>query len=117
MWDGIERRRGADLWTKLINGLNAICWLGFVVALAIFHYARPEMNNIILQYHGIQVREYWVASLRYWMLLSLYVSVGLSLATLIINRYRMKRRSDRKRYNIIVLIVVIAGFLGIISFG
>jgi len=117
MWDGIERRIGPDWLTKIVNLLNAISWLIFVVALAIFHYARPEINYIILHHHGIAVREYWILSLKQWMLISLYLSIALSCFTLGINRYRVKRKSDHNRYNIVILVVVILAFLGVVSFG
>ena len=115
MWDGVDRRMGPDWLTKLINLLNVISWLVFVVGLAIFHFARPEMNNIILQHHNIPVRDHWLVSLKYWMLFSLYASVGLSLCTLAINRLRMKRRSDNNRYNAVILILVVLAFVAITS--
>lgn len=117
MWDGKDRRSGPDWITKSINVLNALSWVGFIVALAFFHFARPEMNNIILHVHNIPVRESWIVSLREWMFISLYLSIVMSLLTLVVNRIRMKRRSDHQRFNALLLIMVVAGFIAIVQLG
>ena len=115
MWNGVDRRKGPDWFTRLINTLNVLSWLVFVIALAIFHYARPELNNIILEFHKIPIREHWLVTLKQYLFISLYVSVTFSLVSLVGNQLRNKRRSDVHRYNLIFLIIVLVAFIAVIS--
>lgn len=115
MWDGKERRTGPDAYSKIINALNVASWIVFVISLAIFHYARPELNNIILEFHNIQIREHWLGTLKSYLFISLYLSVTLSLISLIGNQLRNQRKTDHHRYNLIFLLVVVGAFIGVIS--
>nr|WP_210559571.1 hypothetical protein [Psychrosphaera aestuarii] len=115
MWNGIERRKGPDLFSQIINALNVLSWLVFVIALALFHYARPELNNIILEFHKIPIREYWLGTLKDYLYLSLYISVTFSAVSLIGNQIRNKRKTDYQKYNLMFLMVVLLAFIGVIS--
>lgn len=115
MYKGIDRRKGPDWFSRLINILNVLSWFVFVVALAIFHYARPELNNIILEFHKIPIREHWIITLKQYLFISLYLSVFFSAVSLIGNQLRSKRKTDFKRYNLIFLIVVLVAFIAVIS--
>ena len=115
MWDGEERRKGPDLLSQIINILNVLSWFVFVIALALFHYARPELNNIILQYHNIPIREYWLGTLKGYLYISLYMSVIFSAISLIANQVRNKRKTDYQKYNLVFLIIVLLAFIGVIS--
>lgn len=115
MWDGIDRRAGPDWITRLVSTLNVLSWCVFVVALAFFHYARPELNNIILEHHNIPVRDYWLLQLKYYLYVSLYTSVFISVVSLVVNQIRNKRKTDQQRYNLMFLIVVVIAFIAVIS--
>ena len=116
MWDGVDRRKGPDFVSHFVNLLNVTSWDVFLVALIFFHYARPEMNTIIHQMHDIPVRLGWVNSLRDWMILSLYVCIGISVMTLIFNNFRLKRKTDFRRYNQVFLLLVSAAFVGVVTY-
>ncbi|QTH64345.1 hypothetical protein J1N51_02340 [Psychrosphaera ytuae] len=115
MWDGIDRRSGPDWVMQTVNTLNVLSWVVFVIALAIFHYARPELNNIILEFHQIPVREHWIYRLKQYLFISLYISVGLSLVSLLVNQVRNKRKTDHRRYNLVFLTIVVVAFLIVIK--
>lgn len=110
-WDGKNRRNGPDPLSKFVNVLNLISWVVFVAALMLFHYARPEVMYYTAMFHDVPIRTEWVTSLRYWMMLTLYFNVSLSVITLLINQTRCKRATDHRRYNLVFLILIVATFL------
>lgn len=114
-WDGVDRRSGPDWISKMINVCNVLSWGIFVISLAIFHYARPELNNIILEFHKIPIREHWVEQYKYYLYISLYISVALSAVTILTNQIRSKRKTDHQRYNVVFLLVVVVAFITVIS--
>lgn len=114
-WDGVDRREGPDWLSKLVNICNVSSWGIFVVSLAIFHYARPELNNIILEFHNIPIREHWVQQYKSYLYVTLYVSVFLSALTIVVNQLRSKRKTDHQRYNVVFLLVVVVAFIAVIS--
>lgn len=114
MWNGVDRRKGNDWLASAINLLNIVSWTVFIIALVLFHYAKPEMATYATEVRGISVRQHWIMSLREWLVLSLYVCAGNSLVTLAFNSFRIKRKTDRKRYNLILLIVVTGAFAGVV---
>lgn len=111
MWNGKNRRKGPDGLSILLNILNLLSWFIFVIALGLFHYARPEVMYFTSLFHDVPVRTFWVESIRYWLIATLYVNVTISLVTLLINNRRMKRKSDNRRYNLIFLMLIVFAFL------
>ena len=113
MWDGIERRKGPDWIDVGINVLNIVAWCVFIVALIIFDQARPEREYFVHQMANetVEIRKHWLEGLRNWLMISLNACVLISAVTLIMNRFRLKRRDDRKRYGMYMLIVVCLAFL------
>jgi len=117
MWYGKDRRKGVDWISKTINFSNIFSWVAFLVALILFHYARPEIEYLI--YHlveqQISVRTTWVENLKYWLEMTLYFCLSLSVLTIGLNQFRLKRRTDRQRYNTYMLIVMSLVFIVTIS--
>ena len=117
MWDGVERRKGAD-WIDIgINVLNILAWAVFLVALIIFDYARPEQDYFVYQLVGepVEVRRHWVEDLRQWLMVTLYGCTGISVLTLMMNHFRLKRRDDRKRYGLYMLTVICIAFIAVVA--
>ena len=118
MWDGIERRKGADWIDVGINVFNILAWVVFVVALIIFNYARPERDYFVHQMFSepVEVRRHWLEGLKYWLEISLYACTSISLISLVMNRFRLKRKDDRQRYGMYMLTVMCVAFIAILAF-
>ena len=116
MWDGIERRKGADWIDVGINIFNILAWIVFVVALIIFDRARPEQDYFVYQMIGepVEVRTYWLEELKNWLLVSLYVCTLISVVTLVMNSMRLKRRDDRQRYGMYMLVSICIAFIAVL---
>lgn len=110
---GKDRRKGGDWISQTINVFNIFSWLAFLVALAIFHYARPEVEYLI--YHlvdrQIDVRTSWIEDLKFWLEITLYFCLSISIFTIVLNQFRLKRRTDRQRYNVFMLLVMSSVFI------
>jgi hypothetical protein len=116
MWDGIERRKGADWLDISINVLNVLAWVTFLAALILYHYAKPEVQYFVynLVRQPVEVRGYWREDLKALLELSLWMCIAISIVTLIANHYRLKRKTDQRRYGLIMLAVVSVGFVTVL---
>ncbi len=101
-----ERRKSNDIWVKVIKVITVGAWLSFTVALVISYYAAPETNYGVLRYHGIEIRKFWLTPLTGYLYLLLWLSAVLSYISLLINKFRSRRQSDNKRFNLSLLFAI-----------
>nr|WP_136251987.1 hypothetical protein [Ningiella ruwaisensis] len=104
-----ERRviaRERDAFYRLVIGLNAVGWLTLVMALVVFHYARPEFITGVQQYWNIEGREVWSQHHLERLLLLLQLCLALSLISIVLRARRNRRSSDRFGFNLIILSVI-----------
>ncbi|KKO46452.1 hypothetical protein WG68_03770 [Arsukibacterium ikkense] len=106
-----ERREGPDLLCRAFKYLAITAWLLFFVALVVSHYARPEMDSGLVRYLGLDIRDYWRPRLTFWLVYLLWGCVLVSVASLLLNRLRLKRRGDHLHFNIILLLLSASGML------
>lgn len=109
MWYGKEQRSGNPDWVSVaINMFNIFSWVVFFIALVIYHYAKPEVEYVIYQIidEKVSVRTNWLLELKGWLEITLYFCLSLSLLTIVLNQFRLKRRTDRQRYNMYMLFIM-----------
>ncbi len=106
-----ERREGPDLLCRAFKYLAIVAWLLFLAALIVSHYARPEMDSGLVRYLGLDVRDYWRPRLTFWLVYLLWGCVLVSVVSFLLNRARLKRRSDHLHFNIILLLLSSSGML------
>jgi len=102
----LNRRTGPDLLQKSMFILGIICWVLFIVALMLFHYARPEIEYGYLNYLNLDVRDYWHDDYKTWFTYVLWACSFLSLVTIFLNHVRSRRKNDHRWYNLILLLLV-----------
>ncbi len=110
-WRDGDRRKGADIWVRTLNILAITAWSCFVVALVLFHYARPELETGVARYFNLSVRDNWIVSLKVWLEGFLVLCCVFSLISMGINFRRLRRKGDRFQYNLIILLLVAVSFL------
>ena len=91
--------------------LSIAGWVVFVIAMGISHLAKPEVQFGFLQYLNIQVRDYWDPTLTARLIYLLWWCCGISLLSLLLNRFRLRRAGDHLRYNLVVLLLMSSAVL------
>lgn len=86
--------------------LNAIAWFTLVVALILFHYARPDMVYGFQQYWGIETDTSWSEGYLRALRITLQVCLGLSVVSIVLRSRRTRRRYDRFGVNLFILSVL-----------
>ncbi|GAB3035816.1 hypothetical protein [Bowmanella dokdonensis] len=121
-WNGKERRGLSPTQERLYRLLvifNILAWLLFVVAMLVFHYARPELETGFMQVLGVESREQWAMPLTGYLLILLLFCFCLSLAALFLRQKRARRIQDGPWLNLMILTCLSAGslfwLLGVVS--
>ena len=109
-----ERRRAADLWTYLLRILAILGWGLFVFALIVSYYAAPESDYGLLRYHDIEIRKFWLTPLTGYLYIVLWLSALSSYFCLILDKYRSRRKSDSKHFNILLLLAITIAWVSFI---
>jgi hypothetical protein len=110
-----NRRKGPDWLLHSLSLLSIAGWVAFVIALGITHLAKPEFNSGLVRFHEISIRECWDPALTSQLLYLLWWCCGISLLSLLVNIARLRRASDRMRYNVFVLLSMSAALLAYLS--
>lgn len=113
-WQGPERRRGEDLWLRLLRWLIVAGWLVLLLALFLLVRARPEVETFFDRYYRVPLRRYWDLELARWLFASMWAGLVLSLAGLLINLRRHRRRDDDWRWSL--LFIAGSSLLGILAY-
>lgn len=106
-----ERRsipKSQNTFYKIMLTLNILAWIGLVIALILFHYARPEFISGLQVYWGIEGDESWSQEHTTAMVYMLWICLGLTLISLFMRVKRTRRQKDRFGVNLIVLLVIVA---------
>lgn len=98
--------RKQDRVYRSILVLNAIAWFTLVVALILFHYARPDLVYGFQQYWGMEENTSWSESYLNALRITLQVCLGLSLVSIILRSRRTRRRNDRFGINLFILSIL-----------
>ena len=101
-----ERRKNQDRWAILLKVLAVVSWLLFTFALIMSYYAAPDPDYGVVRYHGLAVRKFWLTPLTGYLYIMLWLSALISYMSLILNRYRARRKTDNKHYNLWLLFFV-----------
>ncbi|GGW75062.1 hypothetical protein [Alteromonas halophila] len=100
--------RRQDMVYRGVITLNVIAWLMLVVALILFHFARPDFVSGVQQYWGIEGDTAWSQGYLTALQGTLLVCVGLTLLSMILRRHRTRRQADRFGANLFILALLAA---------
>ena len=107
-----ERRKGPDLWVKLLGWLAIVGWFLMFTVLFIIDRAKPEYENMFTKSANIEVRTTWNQELINYLFYLMIFGFCMSIIGLVINSRRHHRAKDRFRYTLIILGII--SFFGII---
>lgn len=106
-----ERRHGPDWLCRAFSYLALIAWILFLGSLLVTHFAKPEMDTGLVRYWNIEIRADWHPQLTYYLQYMLWGALIISGISLLMNRMRLKRRSDHLHFNILLLLLSSAALL------
>jgi hypothetical protein len=109
-----ERRSSADIWTYAVRTLAIVGWGLFAFALIVSYYAAPEADYGYLRYRDIEIRKFWLTPLTGYLYIVLWLSALSSYLCLILDKYRSRRKSDGKHFNILLLLVITIAWVSFI---
>ncbi len=106
------RRRGPDLWIRSLRYLALAGWGALLCAFFVLVKARPQMETFFDRVYDIQLQQQWNMELARYILWLMILGLTLSLSGLVINGFRLRRRSDEWRFSLIFLgIICLSGIL------
>ena len=107
-----ERRKGPDLWVKVLGWFAIFGWFLMFMVLFIIDRAKPEYENMFTKSANIKVRTTWNQELINYIFYLMIFGLCMSIIGLVINSRRHHRAKDRFRYTLIILGII--SFFGII---
>ena len=113
---GTERRKNKDSKLLIVHSISMLAWACFILALIVFHYARPEMEYGIIRYFGLDYRDHWLVTPRNLMILFLILTGIMSSISILLRQNRIRRSSDSIGVNQISLLIICIICLLVITF-
>ncbi|WP_394220908.1 hypothetical protein [Alteromonas gracilis] len=101
-----ERRstpRAKTPFYRIMLALNIIGWIGMVVVLILFHYARPDFITGVQEYWGIKGDTTWSETHLSAMTIVLQVCLIVSAVSIIMRARRTRRENDSFGVNLFIL--------------
>ncbi|MFT5756509.1 MAG: small-conductance mechanosensitive channel [Alteromonadaceae bacterium] len=101
-----NRRKEPDKWVYIARAFAIGGWIFFIFALVLSHYAAPEKDYGMLRYYNIEVRKNWLQPLTDYLYMVLWLSAASSFFYLFIQKYRRRRKTDNRHFNLWLLLVI-----------
>lgn len=114
-----DRRKGPDLWVKLMRISGLLGWLGMFAALVVLGKAQPEESFIDERFlerlgFSVNLRNSWDFDLLQYIFYLMMMGLILSIAGLLVHRRRDRRHDDG--YGLYLIILGLISVSGIISY-
>ncbi len=103
---GKERRQAGDFWFYFKSSLAITSWFVFIFALIMSFYAAPETNYGVVRYYDIEIQQFWLTPLTGYLYILLWLSALGSYISLLVGKYRNRRRVDHPEYSLIFLLTI-----------
>ena len=94
----IDRRKGPDMLTYSIFWISLLVWFIFSITFILIVKAKPNKDNFFSTFWHSPVRNNWDLVLVNYAFYSSIVLFFTSILTLLLWRYRNKRKADRINY-------------------
>lgn len=94
---------------KVLGALSIIGWVFYIAALSVFHFARPDPDNIYNSIFGVTVQTEWNPTLGGLFFILLSIGLLLSLIALVLNIYLYREHKTHVWINLMILILAFLG--------
>ncbi|MEA3362010.1 MAG: hypothetical protein U9Q61_01845 [Thermodesulfobacteriota bacterium] len=102
-----NRRRKIDLTLRLLAWSNAIAVISLLAAVCLIAIAKPKRMNFLDHFYGVQrLNPAWNADLTGYIGLMLLLSFLASIAGLLFNSKRLRRKKDHINATLVLSLIV-----------
>ena len=101
-----ERRKGPDLWLKLLTWSGLLSGICLVAALFVTALAKPEVETFFDRFYNLRLRRSWDMDLFHYIFYLLLLCLFSSFGGLLINSRRKRRKNDYTRASLVVTLVI-----------
>jgi len=101
-----NRRRQPDLLLGLLSICNGLAVIALAAALCVTAIAKPELETFFDRYYHLALRKTWNMDLANYIGVLLVFSLFASIAGLIINSRRLKRKQDHVHATLVLSLVI-----------
>jgi hypothetical protein len=98
-----DRRRGPDIWAKMIGWLGVVGWLVMLIAMFIAEKAQPHFETFFDRWFKINVTTTWNVVLARYIFYLMILGFCISVLGLLINTKRHRRKYDDYRAYLVLL--------------
>lgn len=112
--ENMKRRRGPDIWVKLISWFEIISWVILFITLYVITKAKPQVENFFDKFLKVSLRKTWDLELAQYAFYLMIILLTLSICALVVNSKRHRRKSDRYSFTLILMSMV--SFIGIVIY-
>ncbi len=109
-----DRRKGTDIWLKVLSSLGAVGWLVMLIAMIILEKAKPPFETIATRFANVRLRTTWDEELTRHLFYLMCLGLVISIAGIVINARRLSRKNDHLRINLIIVYLI--SLFGIIMY-
>ncbi len=102
----VERRKGPDLWIKLLTWSGITSGISLVAVLFITAVAKPQVETFFDRFYNLRLRRSWDMELMQYIFYLLLLCFFSSIIGLIINSRRKRRKDDHTRASLIVMLAI-----------
>ncbi|SFI14153.1 hypothetical protein SAMN05192551_10716 [Tindallia magadiensis] len=104
--DRRNRRRGKDIWLKMIRWIGIVSWALMIPLLILIDQAQPQFETFFDRYFDVQVNPRWNYEVLRYAFYLMVILLILSSIGLMINKKRSRRKGDYYRINLIIIFVL-----------
>lgn len=98
-----ERRKGPDSLLRALRWMAGVGWMLMFAAMYFLDRGKPEVETYFTRWFNLRLRTTWNMELAGMLLYCMVLGLVLSLAGLVINFRRHRRRDDEVRISLLVL--------------
>ncbi len=102
----VDRRKGPDLWIRLLTWSGLLSGVSLVAALFITALAKPEVETFFDRFYNLRLRRTWDMELMHYIFYLLLICLFSSIGGLVINSRRKRRKDDHTRASLIVMLCI-----------
>jgi len=110
---GRDRRRGPDIWSRVMRWMAVAVWGLMLAAMLLLGWAKPKVETFFDRYYQLDLRSSWDMELAHYIFYCMIAGLLLSVAGLVINNRRHRRRDDEYLVSLMLSAILCLSGIGL----